>query len=802
MFEIVKPHAMILHFFRITIRQLKKHLLISMLNICGLAIGIACFVLIMLYVHHELNYDRYNEHFDDIYRMAVHAQFANTSIQQTGTPAPMPVAMYDEYPEVKAVARIADWEQTIRIGDLLFNEKKAAAVDSSFADIFTMTFLEGSSSRVLNKPGQVLLDRTTARKYFGDGPAYGKVIYIQDTLPLTVTGVYEDFPVQSHFHFNVLFSLLSLEGEYNNPAWFANNFETYVRLEPGFPADQLEAKLPAFVDKYLFEGRYAEIADSDNYWKLSLQHIRDIHLGSDLHGEFEPNVNLSYIRIFTGVALLLLLVACVNFMNLTTASSSVRAKEVGVRKTNGASRKKLQRQFFFEAILVSLLSMILAMVLAESVMGPYQALTGREIQVAYLDHFLVVPGMLALAVLVGLLSGCYPAIYMSRFSAIDALGYKGIRPSRSWFRNLLVLFQFSVTVFLIGATLLVQRQTHLIVEESLGFDKEQVILVHNAYYMEHLDAYLDELRQIPEVIEVALSTDVPGDMLINTGFELDGAEAGFGLNVNFVSDTYLETMKLEMDEGSFFSKEFGANHDKIIINETTVKLLELDNPIGTRLYYNAGSRPMEVIGVVRDYHWESKHMKIRSHALIPLAARNKRPDYLSLRFAGNNGQKIIQMLQSDWEERVGTIPFEYEMLDKHYEGIYQNEKQTQSLLRIFTLIAIFISCLGLFGLASFMSERRTKEVGIRKINGATTSSILRLLSLDFTKWVLLANVIAWPIIWLAMRKWLENFAYRTEILPWIYLVAGFSALVIALITVSYHALRASRMNPALSLRYE
>jgi len=304
------------------------------------------------------------------------------------------------------------------------------------------------------------------------------------------------------------------------------------------------------------------------------------------------------------------------------------------------------------------------------------------------------------------------------------------------------------------------------------------------------------------VIQVAISTDVPGDMLINTGFELEGADAGFGLNVNFVNETYLETMELEMAEGRFFSKEFGSEQDKIIINETTVSLLELEDPIGTRLYYNAGSRPMEIIGVVKDYHWESKHMKIRSHALIPLAARNKRPYYLSVRFAGNNYPKILNVLEDDWEERVASIPFTYGLLDTHYEGIYQNEKQTQSLLRIFALVAIFISCLGLFGLASFMAERRTKEIGIRKINGATITSILGLLSLDFTRWVLLANLIAWPAIWLAMKRWLESFAYRTEILPWIFLVAGFVAFVIALATVSFHALRASRLNPALSLRYE
>ncbi len=795
---------MVKHYFKVTFRHIRKHLLISILNISGLAIGIACFILIMLYVNHELNYDRYNEHFDDIYRVAVNAKFGNTGIRQTWTPAAMPAAMYDEYPEVMAITRIADWSQTVTIGDLIYNEEKAAAVDSSFSEIFTLNFLEGSPDKVLNEPGQVIIDWTTARKYFGEEQAYGQLIYIQDTVLLTVTGVYEDFPPQSHFHFNILISLTSLEGIYNDQNWFANNFETYMRLEPGFPEEQLEAKLPAWVDKYLFEGTYAERADSDNYWRLYLQHIREIHLGSDLNGEFEPNGNLSYIRIFSVVAFLLLIVACINFMNLTTASSSIRAREVGIRKANGASRKKLKQQFFSEAIIISMMAMILAMVLVESLIGPYQNFTGREIQLHYQENFLMVPGLLGLAIVVGLISGSYPALYMSKFSAIESLGFKGMKQSRSWFRNILVLFQFSVAIFLIAATLLVQKQMHLIMDESLGFKKEQVILVKNAYYMENLETYMDELRTVPEIIQVALSTDVPGDKITNTGFQMEEQERGFALNVNFTNETYLETMGIEMAEGRFFSKEFGADTGKIILNETTVKLLELDDPIGKKLFYNRmGGRPMEVIGIVKDYHWESKHTKIRSHGLILMGAVDWiKPDYLSVRIAGTNYKKIIKTLEEGWEEYVGFIPFEYELLDKHYDGIYQNEKQTRSLLYIFAIVAIMISCLGLFGLASFMAERRTKEIGIRKTNGASTGNILRLLSLDFTKWVLLANIIAWPVIWFSMKKWLESFAYRVDIQPWIFIVGGVVAFVIALTTVSFHAIRASRQNPGMSLRYE
>lgn len=794
---------MVKHYFKVTFRHVRKHLLISILNISGLAIGTACFVLIMLYVNHELNYDRFNEHYDDIYRVAVDAKIGNTVIKQTWTPAPMPAALYDEFPEIIAVTRIADWPQTITIGEMVYNEDLAAAVDSSFTDIFTLDFIEGPSGRVLNEPGQVLVDATTARKYFGNEAAFGKVIMLDDTIPLTVMGVFEDFPAQSHFHFNVLISLISMKGLYNNENWFANNFETYLRLEKGFPGEQLEVKLPDFTNKYLFGGHYNEMADEETYWNLYLQHIREIHLGSDLNGEFEPNGNISYIRIFSIVALLLLVVACINFMNLTTASSSIRAKEVGVRKTNGASRKKLRHQFFSEAIIISILALILAMGLVESIIGPYRNFTAREIEIHYLDNFLVIPGLLALSIIVGLMSGIYPALYMSNFSAIDSLGYKGVKHSRSWFRNILVLFQFSVAIFLIAATILVQKQMHLVMEESLGFDKEQVILVKNAYYMENLDSYMEELRNMHEIVQVSGSNWVPGDKITNIGFHQEGEERGFSLNLNHTDEYYQETMGLKMAEGRFFSKDFKTDTARIVLNETAVNLLELENPIGTKLHYNGGGGIwLEVIGVVKDYHWESKHMKVRPHGIILLDAIGRAPSYLSVRIAGTDYNRTIELLEKGWQERVSSIPFEYEILDQHYEAIYQNEKQTRSLLTIFAVIAIIVSCIGLFGLASFMAERRTKEIGIRKTNGASTASILRLLSLDFTKWVLLANIIAWPLTWFAMRKWLESFAYRVDMQLWNLLIGGIMAFVIALATVSFHAIRASRQNPGVSLRYE
>jgi len=795
---------MVKHYFKVTFRHIRKHILISLLNISGLAIGIGCFVLIMLYVNHELNYDQFNEHYDDIYRIRVDAQIGSTVIRQLGTPAPLPAAMYDEYPEIRAISRIQDGGRSVTIEDRVYNEERAAFVDSTFTDIFTLKLVEGSPGKLLNEPNQLLIDRTTARKYFGDEPALDRVVLLNDTIPYTITGVYEDFPAQSHFHFNLLFSMMSIPDAATGQQWFANNYATYMRLEPGISTAQLEAKLPEFVDKYMFQGQYGEFEDGDNFWVLYLQHIRDIHLGSDVNGEFEPNSNLAYIRIFSIVAFLVLVVACINFMNLTTASSSIRAREIGVRKTNGASRGMLQQQFFAEAIIVSILALVLAMVLVESLMGPYQRFTGREIQIHYLDNFLVIPGLLALATIVGLLSGSYPALYMSNFSATESLGFQGVKHSRSWFRNILVLFQFSVAIFLIAATLVVQKQMDRVMNDSLGFNKEQVILVNQASYLKNIDTYMEELRARPEIIQVSSSYNVPGDKLINWGFGVEGKDHSFSINVNMTDETYLETMGHELVAGRFFSREYGAESDKVILNETAVRMYEIEDPVGTITYlWNSRDIPLEIIGVVKDYHWESKHMEIRAHAFMHLEIQDwVEPNYVSVRFAGTDVEKVIGFLETGWKEQVASIPFEYEFLDEHYEGIYQNEKQTRTLLYIFAMIAIFISCLGLFGLASFMAERRTKEIGIRKTNGASTRHILGILSLDFTKWVLLANIIAWPLTWWAMKKWLESFAYRIEIPYWVFVVAGVLAFLIALATVSFHAIRASRQNPSMSLRYE
>jgi putative ABC transport system permease protein len=377
--------------------------------------------------------------------------------------------------------------------------------------------------------------------------------------------------------------------------------------------------------------------------------------------------------------------------------------------------------------------------------------------------------------------------------------------SKSWFRNILVLFQFSVAIFLLASTLLVRSQMKLITEEDLGFDKERVVLVKNAHYLDQrMESMQQELLQRDDIKDVSTSFFVPGDNLINWGFGAKDWDNGFSLNVNLTNENYLSTMDMKLKEGRFFSKDFGTDTFGIVLNETAVELLEYDEPIGKTLFlWNDRNRPFTVIGVVEDYFYESKHQRIRPHGIMNLTSMDWAPEaYLAVRMKTENFKEVVEFIEDSWNEAVPEIPFEYAFLDTHYEGIYHNEKQTQTVLYLFAAIAIFISCLGLFGLASFMAERRTKEIGIRKTNGAETGNILVLLSIDLTKWVLIANIIAWPLTWLAMRRWLQGFAYQADIKIWIFIAAGVIAILIALFTVLFHALRASRQNPVRSLRYE
>jgi putative ABC transport system permease protein len=801
---------MLRNFFTTALRSLKKNLGFSVINILGLSIGLACSVLIMVFVWHELSYDKYNVKAERIYRIAQKALIGNTQINQTWTPAPMPEALYKEFPEVEAVTRITEAEnQTVNFNERVFIEKQGWIADSSLFDVFTFRFIKGIPKAALAKPNMVVITQSMAFKYFGNDDPIGKVLVMSDNSSsqnYEVSAVIEDVPDNSHFHFDFIISLVSFKGFYDSQQWFNNNFFTYIALKEGVDIKGFEAKIPAFTDKYLFGGNYEKLkAEHKGYWEIYLQPLLEIHLNSDITGEFEPNGRKSYVYIFFIVAIIILLIACINFMNLNTAKSSTRSKEVGVRKVVGASRKMLMFQFVGESILTSFIAMAIGMAIAETLLPAYGNLVGRNLEIHYFNNFYVLPLLFMLAATVGLISGSYPAFFLSSFKPVNVLKGKALGVSKSpWLRNTLVIIQFTMSIVLIISTLLIYKQLDFLQNQQLGFDKEQVIVLKNPYALgKNSKVFSDEVKKCEGVENVTFSTSLPGKMFNNIGFRSDGKE-NFSLNLCLCDPGFIDVMKLEMKEGRFFSDEFLADTSAVILNESAVKLLEWDEPIGKVI--NGGMNRninFRVIGVVKDFYFESKHQKVRPMALFFLNGSFSRPpNFVSVRVKSDKIAATIATIEKNWGKFANGLSLDYTFLNDEYDILYKNEKQTQQLFIVFSVLAIFIACLGLLGLTSYLAELRTKEIGIRKVMGATVSTITLILSTNFLKWVVISNVIAWPLAYYLMTEWLENFAYKVSLSWWMFALAALLSIFIAIITINYQSIKAATRNPIDSLRYE
>ncbi len=795
-------------FLKIAFRNFFRQKGHSLINILGLAIGIACSILIILFVSYELGYDKYNKNHDRIYRVAVDALAGNTEIYQTYTSAPLPAALLKEYPEIEKITRIAiSGEVKTRYGNNVFNEDRIFEVDTTFFEIFSYKMVLGDIETALDEPFSVVLTESMAKKYFANEDPINKVMQF-DTLNFKVTGVIEDVPDQSHFHFDFLLPLISFDGRYNGTGWWWNEFNTYLLINPETNYRDLEAKFPDFVKKYLFEGRdYNELLASGNKWEFYLQPLTDIHLNSDLAGEFEPNGNETYIYIFWVVAIFILMMACINFMNLTTAKSTRRAKEVGVRKVCGATKSKLIFQFISESILVSIISLVIGLLLVELLLPSFRDFTGRNLSINYFDNLWIHPALLILAIIIGLLSGSYPAFVLSSYNPISAL--KGKLTSRKkafTLKDLLVILQFTISIFLIIATLTVFSQLRMIQTKDIGFKKQDIIIINNAYLLEEKsNVFKNELRQLPHVLHVAGSNLLPGMRLNNIGFGAEEFDGGFTLNLICCNPEYFDVFNFNMAHGRFFDNGFKTDTSAIIINEAALKLIGWeDDPIGKKL--NTWGDPpanFNLVGVVKDFHYESMHEKVRPQAFLFLGGIYSLSErFIAVRCEPGSETEVLKELENKWDKFSIELPFTYSFFNTDYDNLYKNEQQTKDLMIIFTVLAIFIACLGLLGLASYLAAQKTKEIGIRKTYGATSKNIVWSFSKDFSKLVLIANLIAWPIAWFAMNNWLQSFEYRVQIDWWIFLLAGVSAIAIAWLTVSYQSLRASRANPVDALKYE
>ena len=801
---------MLKNHLKIAFRNIKKHKTFSAINIVGLAVGITCSILIWLFVGHERSYDRFHEKADRIFRLALRATLGDTKIDQTQTSSEVFRRLAAEFPEIEKGVKFYNPRRTpVIFENRTFYESRLYAVDAPFFEVFTFPLIDGDPQTALAEPNSMVLSKATAEKYFGTTDVLGNTIRADfsnstGSAIFHVTGVSENVPDNSHFHFDILVSSSTFPGLINEKDWGEADFITYLLLTPGTSKDRFDEKLKEFTRRNLGGRGFDEWVAQGNYWEYYLQPITEIHLNSDLKGEFEANGNRTYIVIFSVISIIILLIACINFMNLSTAKSSIRAKEVGVRKVVGSSRKELMQQFLSESILLSFISLALGLAAIQILLPAYRNFVGRNLSMPYLDNAAVIPSLLAFGLVVGLISGSYPAFFLSSFPPISVFrGITGRSSGSSLLRNILVVFQFAIAIFLIAGTLVVFQQLKFFQNKRLGFEKEQVLVVRNPGSLGNsVSSFKDALRQNSHVSNVSGSNTLPSRSYRNMIFVSKDVANKFNLNLCVCDFDFLETLKLEMADGRFFSREFSTDTQAVILNERAVNALGWEDPIGKN-FWSPGVGKLSVIGVIKDYHYESLHQEIRPLALL-LAAGNlqNEQNYISVRLSTESVFGTVRDIENTWKTFAPGDPFEYSFLDQDYDNLYTNEKQIRSLFSVFSFLAIFISCLGLFGLASFVADLKTKEIGVRKVLGATVPNIVLHLTKGFTKGIVLANIIAWPLAYFAMNGWLQQFAYRIGIGLWVFALSGILALGIAFFTVSYHTIKAATANPVDSLRYE
>ena len=802
---------MIKNYLKVALRNIKKHKGFFLINVVGLSIGIVCSVLILLFVANEQSYDKFHDKADRIYRIAVRASIGDTKINQTYSSSETFRKLMGDFPEIELGVKFLNLGRTpITLDKNTFYESRIYAVDATFFDIFSFPLIYGDPKTVLTEPNTMVISSDTAEKYFGRTDVIGNVLIAadgsEDRMVFEITGVSENVPDNSHFHYDLLVSSASFPTYINNTGWSSNNFITYLLLHEGTSQAWFDEKLKDFTRKYQGGEKFDAWVALGNYWEYFLQPITDIHLNSDLNGEFEANGNKTYVYIFFVISVVILLIACVNFMNLSTAKSSLRAKEVGMRKVVGSGRFRLIGQFLGESVLLSYISLALGMVAVWLLLPVFSNLIGRQLELHYFDNFVVIPSLLVLGLFVGIVSGSYPAFVLSSFKPMTVFrGSSGEKKSGTWMRNALVIFQFSISIFLIIGTMAVYRQLNLFQNVNLGFEKEQILVVRNPGSLgDNVTTFKETLQGNSQVLNVSGSNTLPGRSFSNIGFGAEGVEESFTLNLCVSDYDFLDTLKLEMALGRFFSRDFGTDSHAAVINEKAAELLGWDDPIGKKINnWSTNRGNFTIIGIIKDYHYESLHQTIRPQALFLSGGYyTDNENYISIRLNTENIAETRKFVEKTWNRFAPNMPFEYSFLDQDYDNLYINERQTRKLFTVFSVLAIFIACLGLLGLSSFIADQKSKEIGIRKVLGASVTGIVAILNKSFLKWVLIANLLAWPTAMFVMNKWLQNFAYRIDLSWWMFVLAAGLALLIALIIVSFQTVKAALRNPVDSLRYE
>ncbi len=809
---------MISSYLKIAIRNLLKYRFISFINLFGLTVGLTCCLLITIYILNELSYDRYHENAKNIYRVT--RDFNNSegivSLRLSTVSAPFGYYLPGDFPEIKKMTRLLDNGTTpTKYNDKIFNEKNVYFADENLFDVFTIKVLKGSSKTALYNPFSVMLTEETAKKYFGDEDPMDKTIRFSNQYDVKVTGIYKAFPSNAHMHPEMLLSFNTLKdstiyGEENlRRGWGNNSFFTYLLMYDNFSPEKMIARFPAFIDKRMAGQEYVG-QQASKFTKLGLQKLTDIHLYSHTDYEAEPNSDISRVYIFSAIALFILLIACINYMNLSTARSALRAREIGIRKVIGARRKELITQFLGESVLICWAAILLAAVITFFALPWLNKITGQEL----LFDTLLRPGIIIVLFLipfvVGILSGLYPALFLSSFQPVKTLkGLFKVGGSSISFRKVLVIVQFSIGIILIITTIIVFEQLHFIQKKSLGFDKERVVTM--AYTTEvgrQYESFRNEILQNSAFKSMTRSSRIPtGRLLDNMGaYTLNGDSLQpVVTDIKFVSSDhdFTSTFGIPMISGRYFSRDYGTDTASFVINESSVKALGWKNAseaVGKDFKY--GNQRGHIIGVINDFHFESMHQAIVPMIMVMFPPSQSYYNNLSIKITGNNISSALSHLEKTWKKYFPETPVDYTFLDENFDRLYQAEQRQATLFTSFACIAIFIACLGLFGLSAFAISQRIKEIGIRKVLGADVSTIVTLLSKDFLKLVAIAALLAFPVAWYFMNNWLQDFAYRINMPWWVFIIAGVTAGFIALVTISFQAIKAAVANPVKSLRTE
>ena len=783
--SIVWSVVMFSNYFKVAFRNLKKHAFYSFINIIGLAVGMACCILICLWVQDELSFDRFHENSDRLYRLVNHRDGAWTS----STAFSLGRVLKNDFPEIEMNSRFSTRNHLVRFEDRIFYQD-VAFVDENFLSMFTFPLTKGDPETALSALSSMVITEHAARTFFGEEDAVGKILTFNNEHNLTISGVVQDVPSSSTMQFDILVPFCALpHGERVDQTWWLG-CSSYVLLKEGVDLDDFRSKIAGTEKKYDKRTGEKEVVND-------VQPINQMHL----HGLNDTGPIL-YVYIFSFIAIIVLGIACINFINLTTARASNRAREVGMRKVVGAGRSAIVRQFFGESVFLSILSFILAIIFVVIALSYFNQLSGKTLSLDPTQIAGIILGILLIAAVAGIVSGSYPALLLSSFKPIQVLRETAASGAKSpLLRRILVIFQFSVAIILIVSSVMMQRQMHFIRNRDLGFTRENIIrLPMNDEIRENYDPFKNALLRKPSIMHVTAASNTP----TRTGninpfyWEGRGPDQYETLNFATVDYDYFKTFDMEIMQGRAFSRDFSTDEQQYIINETALRHTKLEDPIDKM--FSMWDREGRVIGVVKDFHNQSLHSPIIPVVFLYLPGWWK--NWTFVRLSPVDMQSTLRSVESLWNEHAGGYPFAYEFLDDVFEEQYRSDERTGRIFRDFTILAIFISCLGLFGLAAFMAEQRTKEIGIRKVLGASISNIILLISRELLFLLMIANAIGWPIAYYSMSKLMGNYAYRTNLALWVFVAAGIAALVISILTVSAQAVRAARSNPVDALKYE